>query len=113
MIRTRAQTLEKRLLELRAQQAEVQRLRALARAQKEKLESSEEVMAGQSRGQDETVSSPRRNSNEDAISGGEGKDGAESQIEELELGRSWLLDQGKMLLSEIQDLEAAIITRQL
>ena len=47
--------------------------------------------------------------------GGEGEHdlSAESQLDESEIGCSWLLDQGKMLLSEIQDLEAEMITRQL
>ena len=108
---TRSQPFEKRLIDLRIQQAEIHRLRALAHSKKRALESNVEgTQSDSGTGHREEISGERDDVD---VGRGQGIGNGRRQIEDLELCGRWLLDLGKALLGEIQELEAEAITRQL
>ena len=87
------------------------RLRTLAGAKEWSLESNRvETRCESSSGRQGEDNGERNDGN--AREGDESRDATRLR-EDLELCCRWLLDQGKALMSEIQELEAEAITRQL
>ena len=110
----RYQRPHRRLEELRARLAETQRLRRLAIEKKESLEAAQSL-GGRGQGEGSAASRNAVGGDRGSGSGTAGGESGHGRMEEVDCDAhlEWLSTQAKEIWEEIQELEAALITRQL